>query len=329
MAFVLDTGALPAADRVEAVHTAMMYASAPCHVIHEDPDGPIHARMEVWDLGDTNIFTCRSSGLRLLRTARLARQDAMPVISLAVQQQGYGRLDQYGRQEVTPPGELLGVDLSGAYDYSWSSDGAAGCVQIPLDRLDLPADSVRQALGRLRASPLHRLVTAHIAALTRDRARITADPTAPAVATATVDLVRALLASAARTERHTRQAMAETLLTRIRAYARQNLADPELSPAMVAAAHNISLRQLYKICSGAGLSLEQWIISERLRGARHDLLSPGHRHRPVGAIARAWGFRDPTHFTRRFKARYGETPSRLRQASQDARLPVPSQPPGG
>ncbi|WP_433794524.1 helix-turn-helix domain-containing protein [Actinoplanes sp. CA-252034] len=320
MAFVLDTGMLPAGDRVEAVHSAMMYASAPCHVIHEDPAGPVHARMEVWDLGDANIFTCRSSGLRLLRTARLARQDAMPVISLAVQQQGYGRLDQYGRQQITPPGELLGVDLSGAYDYSWSGDGAAGCVQIPLDRLDLAADGVRESLGRLRASPLYRLVTAHVAGLARDRARITADPAAPHVATATVDLVRALLASAARTERHTRQAMAETLLVRVRAFVRENLGDSELSAPMIAAAHHISVRHLYNVCSRAGLSLEQWIISERLRGARHDLLSPAHRHQPVAAVARSWGFRDPTHFTRRFKARYGVTPSRLRRASGEALL---------
>jgi hypothetical protein len=44
---------------VEAVHTAMMYASAPCHVLHEDPDGAVHARMEVWDFGNANIFTHR------------------------------------------------------------------------------------------------------------------------------------------------------------------------------------------------------------------------------------------------------------------------------
>ncbi|MBW6433835.1 helix-turn-helix domain-containing protein [Actinoplanes hulinensis] len=321
MAFVLDTAALPAPERVEAVHTAMMFASAPCHVIHENPAGPVHARMEVWDLGDTNIFTCRSSGLRLLRTARLARQDAMPVISLAVQREGHGRLDQHGHQRVTPPGELLGVDLSGAYDYSWSGDGAAGCVQIPLDQLDLPLDAIRSALGNLRASPLYRLVAAHVATLSRDRARITADPTAPTVAAATVDLVRALLASATRSERHTRRALAETLLTRIRAHVRHHLTDPGLTPARIAAAHNISLRQLYKLCAGAGLSLEQWIINERLRGARHDLLHPGHQHRPVTAIAHSWGFRDVTHFTRRFKARYGLTPTQLRRASADARRP--------
>jgi AraC-like DNA-binding protein len=319
MAYVLDTAGLPAGDRVEAVHTAMMYASAPCHVIHENPAAPVYARMGVWDLGDANIFTHRSSGIRLLRTAKLARQDTMPVIALSVQQRSTGRLDQNGAQ-ICAPGELLGVDLSAAYDYSWSGHGAAGCVQIPLDRLDLPLDVIRSALGGLRASPLYRMVTSHIAELSRDPIRITADGAAPAVAAATIDLCRALLAStAARAGAHGRQAMAETLLTRIRTYARQHLTDPDLTPARIAAAHNISVRHLYKLCAAADLSLEQWIINERLRGARQDLLNPALIARPIAAVARSWGFRDPTHFTRRFRARYGAAPAHFRTSSTASR----------
>lgn len=118
MAYVLDTVDLPPEDRVEAVRAAMMHASAPCHVIHEDPAGSVHARMEVWDLGEANIFTHRSSGIRLLRTDRLARQDAMPVVALSVQLRAEGRIERSGRQAVVPAGELLAVDLSAAYDYS-------------------------------------------------------------------------------------------------------------------------------------------------------------------------------------------------------------------
>ncbi|MEV6305675.1 helix-turn-helix domain-containing protein [Actinoplanes sp. NPDC051861] len=319
MAFVLDTAGIPVHERVEAVHTAMMYASAPCHVVHENPGGPVYARMEVWDLGDANVFTQRSSGIRLVRTAKLARQDAMPVIALSVQQRGTGRLEQGDRRELTPPGELLGVDLSGSYDYCWSGDGAAGCVQIPLDRLGLPVDVIRPALGNLHASPLYRLVTSHIGQLARDPARITTDPAAATVAAATIDLCRALLASVGRAGPHTRQALADTLLTRVRAYVRNHLTDPGLSPATIAAAHNISLRHLYKLCAQADLSLEQWIISERLRGARHELLRTAARPRPIAAIARSWGFRDPTHFTRRFQARYGTTPGQFRRTSAEAR----------
>ncbi|WBB80404.1 helix-turn-helix domain-containing protein [Micromonospora sp. WMMD882] len=318
MGYVLDTSDIPAPDRVEAVHTAMMHASAPCHVLHENPDGGIHARMEVWDLGNANIFTHRSSGIRLLRTAKLARQDGMPVIALSVQQRADGRIEQRARQRVVPPGELLVVDLSGAYDFSWSGDGAAGCLQIPYDQLGLPLDLVRRAAFEVAASPLYPMVTAHIAQLSRRAAGIATDAASATVAAASIDLARALLVSAARSGRH-RQVRAETLLTRVRAFVRMRLADPDLTPAAIATAHGISLRQLYKVCAEANLSIEQWIISERLHRVRHELTQPDRQHVPIGVIALRWGFRDPTHFTRRFKARYGMTPSQWRRASAAAR----------
>jgi AraC-like DNA-binding protein len=315
MGFVLDTSAIPPLDRADAVHTAMLYASAPCHVLHEDAENGLHARMEVWELGDSTIFTQRSSGIRLLRTAKLARQDAMPVIAFSVQQRADGRLEQLGRQHLVPPGELLVVDLSGPYDFSWSGDGAAGCLQIPYDQLGLPLDVVRRGAAEVAASPLYRLVRQHIAELARDPAGITTDPASATVAAAGVDLCRALLVSASRSGRYARQVFAETLLTRVRAFTRMRLADPELTPAVIAAAHNVSLRQLYKVCAEADLSLEQWIISERLQHVRHDLIQPDRRHLPIATIARGWGFRDPTHFTRRFKARYGMTPSQWRRSA--------------
>ena len=319
MRFVLDTAEMPPADRVEAVHTAMMYASAPCHVIHEDPDGEVYARMEVWDLGICNIFTHSSSGVRLLRTERLAKQDAMPVIALSVQQRGQGRIEQRRHRDVVPAGRLLAVDLSGPYDYSWSGDGAAGCIQIPFDQLGLPIDLVRRATPRIAQSPFYRMVTDHIAHLARDPEPILADAVAGVVAAASVDLVRALLVSAGRDEGHTRQVLAETLLTRVRAYVREYLADPDLSPAVIAAAHNVSLRHLYSVCADAEFSLEQWIIGERLEGARLDLLRIDNRHRPIAVIARRWGFRDATHFTRRFKTRYGMLPSQWRRSADETR----------
>jgi AraC-like DNA-binding protein len=315
MPYVLDTDVIPARDRVEAVHVAMTQASAPCHVIHEDPGGGVHARLGLWDLGSANIFTTRASGIRLVRTPKQAKQDAMPVVALSVQQRADGRHEQLARQEIVAPGELMAVDLSAPYDFAWSGDGAAGCIQIPIDQLGLPVDVVRRAVGNVRRSPLYSLVSQHVAHVAADADRLSADPAAPALGAASIELARALLVSAAHTDEYSREVLADTLLTRVRAYVRQHLADPDLRPATIAAAHNVSLRHIYKVCAHAGLSLEQWIIGERLRGARDELLHPESRRRSIAMIALRWGFRDPTHFARRFRAEYGMTPSEWRHRS--------------
>lgn len=79
--------------------------------------------------------------------------------------------------------------------------------------------------------------------------------------------------------------MADFLFARITWYARRHLADPDLTPARIAAAHNISLRHLYKLFAKHHVSFEQWLIGERLESARRDLAAPANRHRSIAAIA--------------------------------------------
>ncbi|EFC81944.1 helix-turn-helix domain-containing protein [Parafrankia sp. EUN1f] len=325
MGFVLDTADLPPGERIDAVHAAMMEASVPSHVIHENPGGDVRTRLEVWDLGTANVFVARSSGLRLLRTAKQARQDAAPVVALSVQLRADGHHEQLGHRQTVPPGALMMADLSSPYDFSWSGDGAAGCIQIPFEQIGLPIDVIRRAAVNLRDSPLYGLMTDHVAHLVREAPSLSVDPAAHLLGRGSIELARALLASAAHAEPRARDVLDETLLTQIRAYCRRHLVDPDLRPAVIAAAHNISVRHLYKICAQADFSLEQWIIGERLRGAREELRRPEHRHRTIAMVASRWGFSDPTHFTRRFRRLHGVTPREWRRMS--AEQPVPENSP--
>lgn len=91
-----------------------------------------------------------------------------------------------------------------------------------------------------------------------------------------------------------------------------HLSDRELTANGIAAAHHISVRHLYTTWARAGheLSLAQWIIDRRLQGAR-ELLDT----RPfdsVAAIARACGFADTSHFSRRFREAYNVSPREWR-----------------
>jgi AraC-like DNA-binding protein len=127
-----------------------------------------------------------------------------------------------------------------------------------------------------------------------------------------VALARALISSAGDEDRIAREAMADTLLVRVQAYVRAHLNDHRLTPESIAAAHHISVRHLYKTFADAGLRLEQWLIALRLEGARHDLARSDGRQRTVAAVAHRWGFPNPSHFTRRFRAAYGMTPREWR-----------------
>ncbi|HSA52695.1 MAG TPA: helix-turn-helix domain-containing protein [Yinghuangia sp.] len=313
MTVVLDTAELPVGERMDAVYTAMLDAVAPCYVIHEGSEQCIHTRMEEWQFGRVRMLRTDSSGFRLVRTPRQSRQDTPPVIAVSVQSRTPGRHVQHATEQLVPPGGLMVADLSAPYDFSWSGQGRSHTVHVPLDRLGVSLDVVRRAMGNLAQSPLYHVVADHLRSLAADADRLADDSAALELGAATTELTRALLVSAGRDERQARAVVAETLLTRVRQYVRLHLTDPGLTPESIAAAHNISLRYLYKMCAQAGFSLHEWIIAERLRGARDELADTAPTGRTVAVVARRWGFTDPTHFGRRFRAEFGMTPGQWRR----------------
>ncbi|WP_162641543.1 helix-turn-helix domain-containing protein [Streptosporangium sp. 'caverna'] len=106
-------------------------------------------------------------------------------------------------------------------------------------------------------------------------------------------------------------------LARILRYVSRQVADPELNPRHIARAHHISLRTLYRLCEQGGLSLEQWIIDQRLENVRCDLSRSARDHHSVEAVARSWGFSNPTFFSRRFRLAYGLTAGQWRRRAHE------------
>ncbi len=220
-----------------------------------------------------------------------------------------GKPIRFGVDQLVPAGELMVSDLTAPYVFSWTGGVGSWSFHVPYDQLGLPVDVVRAAGPRLRVSPLYQLVHDHLVRLVGLSDVMAADPGAAALGTATTELVRALLESAA--GRPVPEVREHTLATQVLAYARQHLTDPGLTAQRIAHAHNVSVRQLYKACARADVRLEQWVIEQRLEAARAELAAPAGRRRSIGATARACGFADPSHFARRFRAAYGMTPARL------------------
>ena len=323
MVTLVDTELLPPSERRPAQVGARLEAAIGSRVRFPGRRPPTHARMDLWDLGGLTVTRADLTGeLALTQSVRQARQDAEPLLSFAVQEVGTALQDHLDSRWIVPVGGLSLTDVTSPYEYRWSGHGVCRSLQLPVSRLGLPVDVVRQALPLARHSPLYGLVSAHLQHVTLDAERLAAEPMVHSLASATVDLTRALLVSAAGTGRTTEDALAETMLSQVRSHVRQHLTEPGLDARSVAAALSISVRQLYRVCSAAGFSLEQWVIEQRLEGARAELADPAGAGRPVAVVARRWGFTDASYFSRRFRQAYGTTPREWRQAGPAA-LPVP------
>lgn len=250
--------------------------------------------------------------MRLSRSELQARRDPVPLLALAVQERGEGLHRQFEPLSRVGPGTLMGMDMTEAFEFAWSGQGASRALMMALEQLAVPAGLLREALPRLTRSPLYDLVTTHIVELFDAADALSANPSAAEVGRSSVDLARALLASLSHDGATRHEAAAQTLWVRIREYVRQNLRDPGLSAASIAAAHNISVRKLYSVCAAVDVSLEQLIISRRLQGVRAELALPAARLRSIESVARGWGFRNVSHFTRRFGREFGVSPREWR-----------------
>lgn len=314
MAILLDTDSIDPGLTVEAVTEVVRRHAAPQHVMSERP--AVRARFDVWDLGGVALYRARSSGLRLVRTAKQVRSAPSPIVSITLGRAATTR-HQFGtEQDLIPRGQLFAVDLDTPYEIGWSGSGGQTALFVPVDQLALPVEMIRAAIPQVWASPLCPLVSGHISTLAESADALEADPAVGGIGSASVELVRALLTSAIGAGSGDGGAVpAAILLTRIREYVRGRLADPELNPELIARAHNVSVRYLYKLCAGADFSLEQWIIGERLERVRADLVRSEYEHRSIAAIARGWGFQDPSHFARRFRAAFGVTPREWRRSA--------------
>jgi AraC-like DNA-binding protein len=81
---------------------------------------------------------------------------------------------------------------------------------------------------------------------------------------------------------------------------------------MIAEAHHVSVRTLYRLFESSGCTIIEWIRAQRLGRCRRDLADPSLTGQPIHVIAARWGFTSHAHFTRAFRAAHGMSPLEYR-----------------
>ena len=105
----------------------------------------------------------------------------------------------------------------------------------------------------------------------------------------------------------------QTALSRARDYIHSHLADP-ITVGDIAAAAGIGVRALQTAFRrDMGESPVTYLLNQRLDCVNRDLRARSNRHQPVSQIAYRWGFFHLSDFSRRYRKRFGRTPSETRR----------------
>jgi AraC-like DNA-binding protein len=108
----------------------------------------------------------------------------------------------------------------------------------------------------------------------------------------------------------------ERTLRELKRYALTHLGDADLSPARVASACFVSVRQLHRLFAHEQTSFGAFLKESRLSQCRRDLADPQLATLTIAEIAGNRGFRSAAVFTRAFTQRYGSGPRASRHAAR-------------
>ncbi|WP_203645465.1 helix-turn-helix domain-containing protein [Streptomyces sp. SID14478] len=236
------------------------------------------------------------------RDARSARAEDSELWQVEVVTRGHVRAEQGGNSAVLGPTDLVLIDPVRPVRFA-SSATTHVTMLMPRHLLRLGADDAARLTGvRIRGD---QGPGALVSSLVRDMTRTLdgfraheADRSAAAV----IELIAVTLASRLGDVRPVDD---EVLRTRVVGFIEARLSDRDLTPAKVAAAHHMSVRRLHKLFQDQPLTVAALIRRRRLERCYADLT---RRNTTVAVVAASWGFADPAHFSRLFKATYGHSP---------------------
>jgi AraC family transcriptional activator of tynA and feaB len=277
----------------------------------EVPDGRFDADFALYRLGAAHLGYLSTPGIPASRGPQSLRRLPDDAVFVNFSRADW-TLDHLGTAWKVPGGLAFVIDNEQSFRVAWDPARRMRLYSLRIPRSALgptTAGTVRRAGETVASCSAGRHLATQMSLLATmiDQGAVT---TASLMASATVDLVRALL--------HPGERDAPTRLDRLLDIARGRLGDPAFDLGALARESHWSVRTVQAAFAADGLSFSDWLTGERLELARAMLADPAWEARSVALVARAAGFTDPSTFHRAFRRRFGTTPGSARPGSGQA-----------
>jgi AraC-like DNA-binding protein len=314
VAVVVDTANVPPDDRFAVWSDVSAQVFEPLAVAQLG-QGPFAARLEHYGLGALGMYHMWADASSADRTPRLIRSGNPELFQLMVQLSGACWIAQDDRRSIVRPGELTSWHSSSPYCVGGQRCFEALIVYMPVLLLRPHVDRVlrRTALRIDGEAGVGAIVRQYVLGVLNGlQDGSLGDDGRGHLAEGLVDLMRALL-----TGRDGKvpapQRSSDVLRGQVLEHIDANLGDPALCPEAIAREHFISRSYLYRLFEDEGASVAETIRTRRLERSRRDLADAALDHESIFDIASRWGFVSKSHFSRAFRAAYGQAPSDFRR----------------
>jgi AraC-like DNA-binding protein len=326
---IASTTDLPPCQRFDYWKHVLSDTFVPLEVSAPTGNADFIGRLRGTDLGSLRLIEVHAEPHTARRTARLVKVAPAGCYKIAVQLHGTSVLIQDGREAMLSPGRFTFYDTDRPYTLALSDPHRMLVLVFGRDMLGLP----HQKLAGLTATSLPDEaggMATLIGPLLVKVADLLDEVYTPGpgigirLAGNVVDLLGTVLAERLDATPADPDAAHRALMLQITAFIEEHLGEADLAPAQIAAAHYISLRHLHKLFRANGTTVAGWIRQRRLEHCGHDLRDSRGAVRSVAAVGARWGYPDPAHFSRLFKATYGIGPRDYR-ASHGPAVPPDGQ----
>ncbi|AOI59113.1 helix-turn-helix domain-containing protein [Burkholderia diffusa] len=262
-------------------------------------------------LGACDIVANRHAVVRTPHNIHADHRDAV-FVCLMHEGQGYTFQDVECIQHA--PGDIVLYDTSMPYGHGFPANMAMTVLDVPRDVFEARVGPwrYRSVIKIDRRDGVTSWAVRQLYALLGEPHESMPDARERRAA-AMLDLLQSMLrlrdggASPTKSTVHT--------LSRAKAFIDSHLADDDLDTRSISCALNLSPRQLARVFEIEGVPLTRYILARRLERCRADLCDRSLKHLTVSEIAYRWGFNNSAHFSRSYRARFGETPSDTRAPS--------------
>jgi AraC family transcriptional regulator, positive regulator of tynA and feaB len=245
---------------------------------------------------------------RVLRARPEIRRDPQEAYFVNLQLAGSCVTSQAGTEALVRPGDFVVLDLTHPYSIDTRPGFSIICLRIPRSHL-LPwvrdPKHIAGHTGRAETAS-GRIAASFMQAMWANGGDLPEAAGAP-LGHVLSELVGLALADGTEELKPTDAAALRGAYTLIG----RNLADPELSPGLVARELRISIRTLHAMFERSEESFGGYVRKQRLAQCAADLGNKADR-RSISEIAWRWGFSDSAHFSRIFRNAYGLSPREFR-----------------